>query len=89
MFALGVTTAAHGSASFGAMTVANDLLIDGFDRVRETVHEVVSGLDEDGLAFRPDGVANPVGWLVWHLTRIQDDHVADVADSAQLWTAAG
>ena len=89
MFALGVTTAAHGSASFGAMTVANDLLIDGFDRVRETVHEVVSGLDEDGLAFRPDGGANPVGWLVWHLTRIQDDHVADVADSAQLWTAAG
>ena len=89
VFALGVTRAARGSASFGAMTVANDLLIDGFGRVRETVHEVVAGLEEDGLAYRPDGEANSIGWLVWHLTRIQDDHVAHVAESAQLWTVGG
>jgi hypothetical protein len=89
LFALGVTTTAGHSASFGAMTVANDLLIDGFDRVRETVQQVVSGLGEDGLAFRPDSEANPIGWLVWHLTRVQDDHVAAAAESAQLWTVGG
>ena len=71
------------------MTVANDLLIDGFGRVRETVHEVVSGLDEDGLAFRPDSEANPIGWQVWHLTRIQDDHVCDVAGIEQAWIGQG
>ncbi|GAA5020768.1 hypothetical protein GCM10025734_75280 [Kitasatospora paranensis] len=26
---------------------------------------------------------------MWHLTRIQDDHVADVAGAEQLWTADG
>jgi uncharacterized damage-inducible protein DinB len=71
------------------MATASELLADGFDRVRDTVQQVVDGLDEDQLAFRPDPDANPVGWLVWHLTRVQDDHVADVAGGQQIWTAAG
>jgi uncharacterized damage-inducible protein DinB len=71
------------------MTCANDLLVDGFDRVRDSVREVVDGLDESGLAYRPDPEANSIAWLVWHLTRVQDDHVADVAGSEQLWTVGG
>jgi uncharacterized damage-inducible protein DinB len=71
------------------MTSANDLLVDAFDRVRDSVHEVVDGLDEDGLAYRPDAEANSIAWLVWHLTRVQDDHIADVAGSEQLWTVGG
>ena len=31
--------------------------------------------------------ANPIGWLVWHLARVQDDHVAEVAGTEQVWTA--
>jgi hypothetical protein len=27
--------------------------------------------------------------LVWHLTRVQDDHVAEVAESEQVWTSGG
>ncbi len=71
------------------MTTANQLLIDGFDRVRDTVQQAVEGLDEDRLAFRPDADANSVAWLVWHLTRVQDDHVAGVAGGEQLWTVGG
>ena len=71
------------------MTTANDLLIDGFGRVRDAVHDVVRGLGEEELSFRPDADANPIGWLVWHLTRVQDDHVAGVAGGEQIWTAAG
>jgi uncharacterized damage-inducible protein DinB len=71
------------------MSVANDLLVDGFDRVRETVHQAVDGLDEDRLAYRPDRDANSVAWLVWHLARVQDDHVAGVAGGEQIWTAGG
>lgn len=64
-----------------------DVLIDGFGRVRETVHEAVDGLKPDDLAFRVDEGANSIAWLVWHLTRVQDDHIADVADLEQVWTA--
>ena len=66
-----------------------ELLIDALDRVRESVHGVLEGLGPDDLAFRPTPDANPVGWLVWHLARVQDDHVADVAGTEQAWTAEG
>jgi uncharacterized damage-inducible protein DinB len=68
------------------MTIA-ELLADAFGRVRETVHEAVDGLTPGQLAFRPDSGANSIAWLVWHLTRIQDDHVADVAGVGQVWTS--
>ena len=64
-----------------------ELLADAFDRVREAVHEAVEGLLEEELAYRPDADANSIAWLVWHLTRIQDDHLADVAGVEQRWTA--
>ena len=71
------------------MSTANEVLVDGFDRVRETVHDAVEGLGEDMLAHRLDADANSIAWLVWHLTRVQDDHVADVAGGEQLWTVGG
>jgi hypothetical protein len=30
-----------------------------------------------------------MAWLIWHLTRVQDDHIADLLDQEQLWTAEG
>jgi uncharacterized damage-inducible protein DinB len=65
------------------------LLADAFDRVREVVHEAVEGLTDDELTARVAPGANTVAWLVWHLTRVQDDHIAEVAGSAQVWTAGG
>lgn len=66
-----------------------ELLSDAFGRVRDVVHDAVSGLDADALAYRADDEANSIGWLVWHLTRVQDDHIADVAGTDQVWTAQG
>jgi hypothetical protein len=57
--------------------------------VRDQVPEVVAGLDVDQLAWRPDPDANSIAWTVWHLTRIEDDHVAEVAGTEQVWTSAG
>ena len=65
------------------------LLIDAFDRVRQGVEEVLDGLPGDALTFRPDDEANTIAWLVWHLARVQDDHVAHVAGTEQRWTADG
>jgi hypothetical protein len=63
-----------------------DLLVDAFDRIKDLVHDVVADLGEEQLAHRVDAEANSIAWLVWHLTRIQDDHVAGVAGAAQVWT---
>jgi uncharacterized damage-inducible protein DinB len=64
-----------------------DLLVDAFSRIRQTVHQAVDGLTREQLAFRVDSDANSIAWLVWHLSRIQDDHLAGVAGTEQLWTA--
>jgi len=67
----------------------SELLSDSLGRVRDDVREVVDGLDEGQLAWRPDEDSNSIAWLVWHLTRIEDDHVADVAGIDQVWTSQG
>jgi hypothetical protein len=69
------------------MATTADLLADAFGRVRDVVHWAVDGLTPGQLAFRPDSGSNSIAWLVWHLTRIQDDHIADVAGTGQVWTS--
>ncbi|MEN3360185.1 MAG: hypothetical protein V7637_4167 [Mycobacteriales bacterium] len=66
-----------------------EILLDAFGRIRGLVHGVVAGLTPDELAYRIDGSANSIAWLVWHLTRIQDDHVADAAGADQVWITDG
>jgi uncharacterized damage-inducible protein DinB len=66
-----------------------ELLADAFGRIRNVVHGVVEGLSREELAARLDREANSIGWLIWHLTRIQDDHVAGVAGTEQVWTSGG
>lgn len=65
------------------------LLADALGRVLEDAEAVVHGLDEETLAARPGPDANSIAWLTWHLTRVLDDHVADVAGTEQAWTAQG
>jgi hypothetical protein len=66
-----------------------DLLIDAFGRIREVVDSAVDGLTPVQLSWRADRDANTVAWLVWHLTRIEDDHVADAFGTDQVWTTQG
>lgn len=68
---------------------AIEVLADGFDRIPDSVREAVTGLSADQLNARLAGTANSIAWLVWHLTRVQDDHVAEVAGWQQVWTAQG
>ena len=62
-----------------------ELLTDAFGRVREIVHRTVGGLSAGQLAARLDDEANSIAWLCWHLSRVQDDHVADAFGAGQVW----
>ncbi|MER7441967.1 mycothiol transferase [Micromonospora avicenniae] len=63
----------------------SDLLIETYDRLPDLVRGAVHGLDPDQLRQAPRRGANPVGWLVWHLTRVQDGHLAELLDAEQIW----
>ncbi len=66
-----------------------DLLAGAFDHIGELVSGVVDGLTPEQLTVRIDGESNSIAWLVWHLTRVQDDHVSEVAGAEQTWLADG
>lgn len=61
------------------------LLAEAFGRLPALVAGAVDGLSPEELLVAPKPGANPVGWLVWHLTRIQDEHVAHVMGEKQVW----
>ncbi len=71
------------------MASVNDLLSDAFERVGETVHRVIDRLTDQQLSARIAEDANTIGWLVWHLTRVMDDHVAAAQGDEQVWTGGG
>lgn len=75
--------------SLGAMATTADLLLDALGRVRETVHEVLDATPADRLARPPAEGANTIAWLVWHLSRILDDHVSKAFGREQVWNSAG
>ena len=68
---------------------SSDLLLDAFDRVAQTARRAVDGADAETLTWRVDPDANTIAWLLWHLARVQDDHVADAFGTEQVWTAQG
>lgn len=65
------------------------MLWESLNRLPEIVRGAVADLSEDQLAWRPDADANSIAWLVWHLARVQDAQLADVAGAEQVWTAGG
>lgn len=63
----------------------NDLLVELFDRVSEHVYDVTSDLEEKALLTSPEPASNPIGWLVWHLARIEDQHFTEILETDQVW----
>jgi hypothetical protein len=64
---------------------SRDVLMDAFGRLPDLVSRAVDGLSATQLIWAPVPGANSVGWLAWHLTRIQDSHVAELLTAPQLW----
>jgi hypothetical protein len=65
------------------------LITDALGRGRGVMRRAIAGRSPDDLAYRPDRGANPLGWLAWHVGRVEDMHVADLMEADQLWTADG
>ncbi|MFN8024938.1 MAG: DUF664 domain-containing protein [Acidimicrobiia bacterium] len=63
--------------------------LECYGRVPPLCQLAVEGLDREALGRQVGPGANPIGWLVWHLTRVQDHHVSELLDTEQLWIADG
>lgn len=72
-----------------ALTTLRAMLSDAFDRTAERVEAIAADLSVEDATWRPDPDANSIAWLLWHMTRVQDDHVAHLAGREQVWTSQG
>lgn len=62
------------------------LLLELYGRIPPLAAEAVAGLGAEQLTQRPAPDANSIGWLVWHLARVQDHHIAEILDRPQVWS---
>ena len=65
----------------------NELLLDAFGRIHDTVAATLEGVDDESLVRRPEGNGNSIAWLIWHLSRVEDVQLASVAGVEQVWTS--
>jgi len=66
-----------------------DLLRDQFERIRDLAVRIADDLPDQDLGWRPDEQSNSVAWLLWHVARIQDDHLAALSTVDQQWVSGG
>jgi uncharacterized damage-inducible protein DinB len=62
-----------------------DLIVDGLNRVEEDLVRALEGLTAEQLAYQPVETSNSIAWLAWHIARVEDDHVSELAGQAQAW----
>jgi hypothetical protein len=65
---------------------ATEIYDELYGRIGPLAARAVKGLTAEQLATPPSDGANTIGWLVWHLARVQDHHVAELLEAHQLWT---
>jgi glycyl-tRNA synthetase alpha subunit len=62
-----------------------DLIIDGFGRLPAELEEILKGLKAAEVNWQPAAGANSIGWTVWHLSRLEDAQIADLAGWEQVY----
>ena len=66
-----------------------ELLRDGYERVSKALERALGELHQDDLDQQPTPDCNSMGWMAWHLTRVQDHHIAALLGEEQLWISKG
>jgi hypothetical protein len=63
------------------------LLLELYGRIPPLAEAAVDGLNEQELCAAPRPGANPIGWLVWHVGRVQDHHIGELRGAEQVWVS--
>ncbi|MDW3216628.1 MAG: DUF664 domain-containing protein [Ilumatobacteraceae bacterium] len=67
----------------------SDLYLELYGRIPPLAEQAVDGLGPESLCAPPRPGANTVGWLIWHLARVQDHHISELMSVEQLWQRPG
>ena len=68
----------------------NDLLEDGYERIKGTLHLSLDGLTDGQLHHLPTSESNSIAWLAWHIGRGQDFEInTSFRAIDQVWIEGG
>ena len=59
------------------------------ERSHARMKQAVDGLTDEQLYYQPAQSSNPIGWLVWHLSRFKDIATGRLAGEAEVWISDG
>jgi uncharacterized damage-inducible protein DinB len=63
-----------------------ELIIKAFERATAALANAVKDLRPEELKWRPGPVANPIGFILWHVTRGEDSFVNKrIRQAPQVW----
>jgi hypothetical protein len=62
-----------------------ELFVEMYSRIVPLARAAVDGVDPGRLTEPPAPGANSIAWLIWHLGRVQDHHIAQVLAEEQIW----
>ena len=69
---------------------AADLYLDAMGRADGTLRKALDGLTLDEIKSQPAGAgSNPIGWLVWHLSRGRASIAAGITGTDSVWETGG
>ncbi|HEY1236266.1 MAG TPA: DinB family protein [Candidatus Binatia bacterium] len=66
--------------------IANDILLDAFTRVYDSLHRTLGDITSEELMKEPHP---SIGWLAWRITRVMDANVSRLSGREQLWIGEG
>jgi hypothetical protein len=67
----------------------NQVIIGAFKRSSDTLDKALANLSQDDLGKQPNPDSNSMGWISWHLSRIQDRAISRMAGQEQVWIKNG
>ena len=66
-----------------------EVYLELYGRIEPLAESAVDGASLDELNATVVPGTNPVGWLVWHLARVQDHHMSEILETDQVWQSDG
>ena len=62
-----------------------DMMLHSYERILGSIESTLTELTNEDLSQQPQNDCNSIGWLAWHLTRVEDGHITSLMGEEQLW----
>ena len=68
----------------------NELIADALEKETGFLMEALDGLTPEEMSWQPAPDANSIGWILWHMVRVEDMWIQFFAQfGAELWETEG